>query len=70
MSGTGVGFFMMLNHTYATERNKQEIRNEISKLDKMLNFKLEDIGKYRLDDHSQRLESVGSGSYNPALDGL
>ena len=61
---------MLLNHTYTMERNKQEIRNEISKLNRMATFKLEDIGKFRLDDHSQRLEAVGSGSYNPAIDSL
>ena len=52
LSGSGTGLLMLLNHTYATERNKQEIRNEILKLDRMANFKLEDIGKFRMDDHS------------------
>ncbi len=70
LSGSGTGLLMLLNHTYTMERNKQEIRNEISKLNRMASFKLEDIGKFRLDDHSQRLEAVGSGSYNPAIDSL
>ncbi len=52
------------------ERNKQEIRNEVVKLNNMAHFKLEDIGRFRQDDHSKRLEAVGSGSYNPAIDSM
>ena len=68
--GSSAGLLMILNHTYATERNKQEIRTEIFKLHNMARFQLEDLGKFRLDDHAQRLEAIGSGSYNPAIDSL
>ena len=61
---------MILNHTYNMERNKQLYREEIYKLQNIYNFKIEDIGKFRLEDHALRQMKVGSGSFNPAVDNL
>ena len=49
-----MSMLMLLNHTYNMELNKQLYREEIDKLQNIYNFKIEDLGKFRLEDHALR----------------
>ena len=53
-TGGSMSMLMILNHTFNMERNKQLYREEIYKLQNIYNFKIEDIGKFRLEDHALR----------------
>ena len=69
-SGSACTFFMVLNHTYETERHMQTIRDEIKTFKRLSAFDLADISKFRATDREKRTKSVIYGTRDPSLDSL
>jgi hypothetical protein len=61
-AGSATSILLVLNNVYETERAKQMVRDETQVLRRMSTFELDQISKFRTQDHHRREEKL------PALD--